>query len=104
MIDRQNLFGEPVKNSLITYDNIQKTTTGQGGDFKTGCLLDYNYFNKYCKMIAIDLSTYQTLNADPKSIQQIDFTGNLYHVHNILRFFDDWANFPFPTNETKCDY
>ena len=28
-------------------------------------------------MIAIDLSTQQALDADPKAIQQIKFTGNL---------------------------
>ena len=27
----------------------------------TSCLLDYNYFNKYYKMIAIDLSKQQEL-------------------------------------------
>ena len=26
------------------------------------------------------------------------------HVHNILRLFDSWANFPFIINETKRDY
>ena len=29
------------------------------------------------KMIAIDLNKQQALNADPKAIQQINFTGNL---------------------------
>ena len=46
-------------------------------DYTTSCLLDYNYFNKYYKMIAIDLSKQQTVDADPKAIQQINFTGNL---------------------------
>ena len=30
---------------------------------------DYNYFNNYNKMIAIDLSKQQAVNADPKAIQ-----------------------------------
>ena len=29
MIDEQNSFVQPVKNDLRTYDNIQKTATGQ---------------------------------------------------------------------------
>ena len=58
---------------MSTYDNI---VTGQGDDYATACLLHYNYFKKY-KMIAIDLSKQQALDADPKAIQQIDFTGNL---------------------------
>ena len=32
---------------------------------------------KYYKMIAIDFSKQQTLYADPKSIQEINFTRNL---------------------------
>ena len=40
-------------------------------------LLDYSYFKKYYKMIAIDLSKQQALDADPKAMQQINFTGNL---------------------------
>ena len=47
MIDGKNLFDQPVKNNLITYENIRKITTGQGDDYTTGCLLDYNYFTNY---------------------------------------------------------
>ena len=60
---------------MRTYDNIGKVATGQGDDYTTNCLLDY-YFNKHYKMIAIDLSKQQALDADPKAIQQINFTGN----------------------------
>ena len=42
--------------------------TGQGDDYTTGCLLDYPYFNKYYKLIAIDISKQQTLDADSKAI------------------------------------
>ena len=52
-------------------DNIWKTATGQRDEYTTGCLLDYNYFNDYYKMIAIDLSKQQELDADPKAIQQL---------------------------------
>ena len=53
MIGRKNLFRSPIKNDLITYDNIRKIGTGQGEDQATGCLLDYNYFKICYKMIAI---------------------------------------------------
>ena len=33
-------------------------------------------------MIAVDLSKQQALNADPKAIQQIDFTANLNRDEN----------------------
>ena len=53
MIDGKNPFDQQVKNDLITYENIQKIAIGQGNDYTTGCLLDYNYFKNYHKMIAI---------------------------------------------------
>ena len=62
---------------MRTYGNIRKIATGQGDDYTTSCLLDYNYFKKYYKMIAIDLTKQQALDADPKAIQKINFTENL---------------------------
>ena len=38
-------------------------------------------------MIAIDLSKQQALDADPKAIQQINFTGNLDRAGNTTMFF-----------------
>ena len=38
------------------HDNIWKIATGQRDDYTTGFLLDYNYFNNYYKVTAIDLS------------------------------------------------
>ena len=37
MIDGRNIFHQPIKNYLKAYDNIRKISTGQGGDFTTGC-------------------------------------------------------------------
>ena len=54
LIDEQNLFDQPVKNKLITYDSIRNIETGRGDDYTAGCWLDYNYFKNYYKMIAID--------------------------------------------------
>ena len=52
-----------------------------------GCLLDYNYFDNYYKIIAVDLSKQQALNADPKAVQQINFTANLDRERNTTMFF-----------------
>ena len=84
MIDGQNLFDQPVKNNLRTYDSIQEIAIGQGNDCTNGWLLNYNYFKNYYKMISIDLSKQQTLDEDPKAIQQINFTGNLENNATIL--------------------
>ena len=50
---------------------------------ETGCLLVYQCFKGNCKIIAIDLSKQQALDADPKIISQINFTRNLECVGNI---------------------
>ena len=89
VIDGWNLFDQPVTNNLITYDNIQKIPIGQGDDYTAGYLLDYNYFKKYYKMIAIDLSKQQALDADPKAIQQINFTGNLQQQATLFFIIED---------------
>ena len=75
------------KNDKVTYENIRKIVTGWGDDYTTGCLLDYIYFKKYYKMIAVDLSKQQALDADPKSIQQINFTANLARAANTRLYF-----------------
>ena len=51
-------------------------STGQGDDYTTGCLLDYPYFKDSHRMIAVDLSKQQALDADPRANQQINFTAN----------------------------
>ena len=51
--------------------------TGQGDDCTTGCLLDYPYFKIYYQLIATDLGKQQKLDANPKKVQQINFTWNL---------------------------
>ena len=87
MIDGKSFFDQPINNMIETYENIRKITIGQGDDYTTGCLLDYTYFKKYYKMIAIDLSKQQALDADPKAIQQINFTANLDRAGNTRLYF-----------------
>ena len=77
VINGENFFDQPIKNNKITYDNIRKIATGQGDDYTTGCLLDYPYFTDTYKMIAVDFNKQQALDADPRAIQQINFTANL---------------------------
>ena len=47
MIDGKKFFNQPVKSDLKIYDNILKALIGQGEDYTTACLLEYNYFKKY---------------------------------------------------------
>ena len=58
MIEKTLLIKQQ-KNDKVTYENIRKITIGQGDDYTTGCLLDYIYFKKYYKMIAIDCNRFK---------------------------------------------
>ena len=82
MINGENVFDQPIKNNKVTYENIRKIAPDQGDDYITGCLLDYSYFANTYKMIAADLSKQQALDADPRAIQQINFTANLDRAGN----------------------
>ena len=87
MIDGKTFFDQPINSMTKTYENIRKIATGQGYDYTIGCLLDYTYFKDHYKMIAIDLSKQQSLDADPRAIKQINFTANLERARNTTVFF-----------------
>ena len=87
MIDGINFFDQPIRNDLRTYDNIRKTATDQGDDSTIGCLLGYPYLQKYYKLIAINLSKQQKLNADRKPIQELIFTVNLTTAKAAILYF-----------------
>ena len=70
-----------------TYENIRKIATGNSDDYTTGCLLDYPCPKENYKMIAVDLSRQNELDADPKAIQQISFTANVDRAGNTTIFF-----------------
>ena len=82
----KTFFDQPINSDLKTYENIRKIATGQGDDNTTGCLLDYSYFKENFNMIAIDLSKRQVLDADPRAIQQINFTANLHRAGDTTMF------------------
>ena len=60
-----------VKDYNVTIEG-KKITTGQGDDYTTSCLLDYNYSIKHYKMTAIGLSKHQALDFNPKAIRPIN--------------------------------
>ena len=87
MINGKNFSDQIIKNNKVTYENIRKIATGQGDDYKTGCLLNYQYIKDYYKTTAIDLNKQQALDADPRAIQQINFTANLDRAGNLGIYF-----------------
>ena len=62
MIDGKNFFDQAINSDLKTNENIRKIAAGKSDDYTTGCW---------------DLSKQQVLYADPRAIQQINFTANL---------------------------
>ena len=67
-----NLFDQPLKNTLKTYDNIPKSPTSQKNDYTTGCLLD--------------TIKQQTFDVDPQAIQEITISGGKCKYNNILYY------------------
>ena len=59
------------------YEKIRKTATGQGDDYTTGCLLDYQFFKDHYQLIAVDLNKQKESNADSRAFQEIEFYGML---------------------------
>ena len=71
MIDVKNFYDQPIISMIKTCESIRKIATGQGDDSTIGCLLDYSYCKDHYKIIAMDLSKRQALDADPRGVQQI---------------------------------
>ena len=69
------------------YKNIRKIAIGHGDDYTTGYLVDYSFFKENYKLIATDLSKQQELDADPRAIQQINFTAYLDRNNGATMFF-----------------
>ena len=87
MINGDYFFDQPIKDDKVTYENIRKISTGKGDDYSTRCLLDFQYFIDNYKMIAVDLSRQQALDADPRAIQQINFIANLNRAGDTRVYF-----------------
>ena len=73
IIDGRNFYDNPVESDIEKYTELKKVMIGKGEDYTTGSLLDFNYFDKHYKLVAVDLSKQKELNADPRAIQQIEF-------------------------------
>ena len=72
IIDGRNFYDNPIESNIKKYRELKKVMIGKGEDYTTGSLLDYNYFNKHYKLVAVDLSKQKELDAEPRAIQQIE--------------------------------
>ena len=73
IIDGRNFYDNPIENDIEKYRELKKVMIGKGEDYTKGSLLDFNYFKKHYKLVAVDLSKQKELDADPRAIQQIEF-------------------------------
>ena len=101
IIDKLAFFDLPIKTEEEAYEKI--IDISRNNEYTTGNLLDYDYFRKYYKLIAIDLSKRQVLQENEDLIQQINFIGRLEEASNvfiiigkkentILKFSQNFAN------------
>ena len=101
IIDKLAFFELPIKNEEGAYEKI--IDISRNNEYTTGNLLDYDYFKKYYKLIAIDLSKQQVLQENKDLIQQINFIGrldvdvNVFVIikkkeNTILEFSQNFAN------------
>ena len=68
IIDGRNFYDNPIESDFENYRELKKVMIGKGEDYTTGSLLDFNYFDKHYKLVAVDLSKQKEL-----AIQQIEF-------------------------------
>ena len=82
IIDKLAFFDLPVKTEEEVYEKI--IGISRNNQYTSGNLLDYDYFKKYSKLIAIDLSKQQVLQENEDLIQQINFIGKLTEAANVF--------------------
>ena len=82
IIDKLAFFDLPIKTEEEAYEKI--IDISRNSEYTTGNLLDYDYFKKYYKLIASDLSKQQVLQENEDLIQQINFIGRLEEAANVF--------------------
>ena len=80
----------PIKTEEEAYEKI--IDISRNNEYRTGNLFDYDYFKKYYKLIAIDLSKQQVLQENKDLIQQINFIGRLIEAANIFIIIEKKEN------------
>ena len=70
LIEGRNFYDQPINDQIKKYGEIRKIVTGQGDDYTTGCLLDYQYFKDHYQLIVFYLS--ELLDANPRISELLD--------------------------------
>ena len=88
--DKLAFFDLPIKTEEVAYEKI--IDIGRNNEYTTGNLLDYDYFKKHYKLIAIDLSKQQVLQENEDLIQQINFIGRSENAANVFIIIEKKEN------------
>ena len=90
IIDKLAFFDLPIKTEEKAYEKI--IDISRNNEYTTGNLLDYDYFKKYYKLIAINLSKQQVLQENEDLIQQINFISRLEEAANVFIIIEKKEN------------
>ena len=90
IIAKLTFFDLPIKTEKEAYEKI--IDISRNNEYTIGNLLDYDYFKKYYKSIAIDLSKQQVLQENEDLIQQINFIGRLTEAANVFIIIEKKEN------------
>ena len=90
IIDKLAFLDLPIKTEEEAYEKI--VDISRNNEYTTGNLLDYDYFKKYYKLIAIDLSKQQVLQENEDLIQQINYIGKLEEAANVFIIIEKKEN------------
>ena len=82
IIDKLAFSDLPIKTEEEASEKI--IDISRNNEYTTGNLLDYDYFKKHYKSIAIDLSKQQVLQENEDLIQQINFIERLENAANVF--------------------
>ena len=90
IIDKLAFFDLPIKTEEEAYEKI--IDISRNNEYTAGNVLDYDYFTKYHKLTAIDLSKQQVLQENEDLIQQINFIGKLEEATNVFIIIEKIGN------------
>ena len=90
IIDELAFFYSPLKTEEEAHEKI--IDISRNNEYTTGNLLDYDYFKKHYKIIAIHLSKQQALQENEDLIQQINFIGRLTEAANVFIIIEKKEN------------
>ena len=90
IIEKLAFFDLPIKTEEEAYEKI--IDISRNNEYTTDNLLDYDYFKKHYKLIAIDLSKQQVLQENEDLIQQINFIGRLENAANVFIIIEKKEN------------